>query len=245
MNVTQSKILAVLKNAPGDEPLLSKLFGAVADVRSRSDGRLELRWVPIGPALVGAGSVDTLDSVRADAEQFIQAVNGVLGLEPGASLGVRVSEWWYADEAGVERPLPPPAPGGLVYVPDPDDAWPLRATYVEAAFHDEPARRALRFVCHALDWVSLYKAYEVVRIDIGGDAAISSLGVASMAAVRRFKRTANDYGSIGDKARHGVQLGDPHLDPLPLNEARWFVQGLVKRWLHLVVLPRVLRHTTR
>ncbi len=58
-----------------------------------------------------------------------------------------------------------------------------------------------------LDWVDLYRLYEVIENDVGH--LMPQLGWASRSELRRFAHTANSVAAVGDKARHGVERTDP------------------------------------
>ena len=65
-----------------------------------------------------------------------------------------------------------------------------------------------------LDWVNLYRIFEIICGDVGGSDAIAASIWASKAAIRRFKHTANSPGAIGDESRHGSERDQPPADPM-------------------------------
>lgn len=81
------------------------------------------------------------------------------------------------------------------------------------------------------NWVNLYRIYEVVAKDVGGDEAVVKTGWATRASLRQFKHTANSPGAIGHEARHGVDPGQPPVSPMSLPEAKSFVRGIMQKWL--------------
>lgn len=78
---------------------------------------------------------------------------------------------------------------------------------------------------------TLYKVYEIIKKDVGGDKTIKDNGWASIKKIERFTRTANSPDAIGDKARHGVQKNQPPKNPMSLSEAESLIRHLVKCWL--------------
>jgi len=78
----------------------------------------------------------------------------------------------------------------------------------------------------ALDlvWTDLYRILEVIQAD-GGPIS------ASKAEVRRFKHTADSKSAAGDLARHGHERTDPPPDPMKLQEAREFIDRIIRDWL--------------
>lgn len=162
---------------------------------------------------------------------------------PDGTHRVEVAEWRYVDRKGKERKMPPSPPTNLSAVRIDNDLGPERKRYARAVVHDSAARRALQFIGLRGNWLSLYKAYEVVEEDIGGKKnearrKIEENGWATRTEQTRFRRTANGYDVIGDEARHGVQTEEPPRNPMTYNEARHFVRSLVRRWLNDVVVPR-------
>jgi hypothetical protein len=81
------------------------------------------------------------------------------------------------------------------------------------------------------EMVTLYKVYEIICKDVGGEKIIRENGWASRGKIELFTRTANSPDAIGDKARHGIQKNQPPQNPMTLNEAKALIQHLVKCWL--------------
>ena len=81
----------------------------------------------------------------------------------------------------------------------------------------------------ALDWVDLYRLYEVIESDVGH--LMRQLGWASQNELKRFTRTANSVAAVGDKARHGVEQSDPPPKPMSLAHARALIDRVLRAWL--------------
>ena len=82
-----------------------------------------------------------------------------------------------------------------------------------------------------MGWVDLYRLFEVIEAGAGGARALVDGGWASNAQIRRFKHTAKSVAAAGDEARHGAEHGERPADPMTLDEARGFIDGLLRRWL--------------
>lgn len=78
---------------------------------------------------------------------------------------------------------------------------------------------------------TLYKVYEIIANDVGGQKTIRDNGWISKNKIELFTRTANSPDAIGDKARHGVQKNQPPKTPMSLNEAKSLILNLVKCWI--------------
>lgn len=101
--------------------------------------------------------------------------------------------------------------------------------WLRVAESDEAVRRALRLRdAGDLDWVGLYRLYEVIHEDAGKD--IVELWV-SRKKLRSFTHTANSVDAVGDEARHGRRTSDPPKNPMELNPARKLVDELLEKWI--------------
>ena len=63
------------------------------------------------------------------------------------------------------------------------------------------------------------------------DAGSSVNDWVSKAELKRFKRTANSVGAVGDEARHGKENTEPPPNPMALREAESLILKLVRDWL--------------
>ena len=93
-----------------------------------------------------------------------------------------------------------------------------------------PVRQALSFLQEG-SWESLYKAYEIVRADVGGDQALCALGWAAGPVLSRFRHTCQSPTALGAEARHGVEPAAPPARPLEYAEARNLVASLFAKWV--------------
>ena len=118
---------------------------------------------------------------------------------------------------------------GSIEAANPADKVP---DWINATLKNPNVAKALRLLgTDEHSWVSLYRLYEVIEADVGGIDKIAGEGWASKKAVRRFKRTANSVGAIGDSARHGRDSKTPPPNPMHLGEAVSLVEGILHNWL--------------
>jgi len=80
-------------------------------------------------------------------------------------------------------------------------------------------------------WSNLYKAYEIIRDDVGGENEIVEKGWVKKSNITRFRRTAQNPEVLGDDARHARTKDEPPKKPMPLSEATSLIQTLLKNWL--------------
>jgi len=104
--------------------------------------------------------------------------------------------------------------------------------WVRLGLTNQKVAKALRlFGTDEHNWVNLYRLYEVIEDDVGGLHKIVSCGWAAKTSIRRFKRTANSPGAVGDASRHGKESTTPPADPMDIGEARGLVEVILHNWL--------------
>lgn len=190
-------------------------------------------------------SLETAGAVRDKARELATAVSGVARLQLGALQPVEVGAVVQFREDGTENTFisPPPATlqlrglltslivrraDGTVETHYPADHGP---DWVKAALQYEVVARALRLRdAGCLEWVDLYRLYEVIESDVPLNE-MKAKGWVTGREIERFKRTANSQRAIGDKARYGKDPYEPPKDPLLLGKARALVDSILKYWL--------------
>jgi len=75
-------------------------------------------------------------------------------------------------------------------------------------------------------WVSLYKAYEVVKDNPGGKEILLNY----TPELKRFTQTAQSRQALGDDARHASNKFKPHNNPMSFDEAKSFIQAILINW---------------
>lgn len=80
------------------------------------------------------------------------------------------------------------------------------------------------------DWINLYKAFEIVRDEVGKEGIIKQ-GWLTEKTYSRFTLTAQSSESIGDDARHASQKYKPHKEPMTITEAKLTIRQLVQKWI--------------
>ena len=109
----------------------------------------------------------------------------------------------------------------------------LRTEYLRCWHWPLPTTRSLKHCASAtttLDWVDLYRIYEVIESDMGRSVILAKRW-ATNADIKLFKHTANSVAATGDQARHGKETSTPPVKPLTLSEARALVDTLLRAWL--------------
>ena len=107
------------------------------------------------------------------------------------------------------------------------------AKWVSLAKQDVNVAKVLNYLqTGSKDVVTLYKIFEIIRDDVGGQEFIANNGWSTLEEIKSFRGTANNPDVIGDKARHGFVGKHPlPKNPMSLDELKLFIRNLVKRWL--------------
>jgi hypothetical protein len=86
-----------------------------------------------------------------------------------------------------------------------------------------------------LDWIDLYKVYEIVREEGGGIEGVEKKGWATKRKQSAFTASANRKDVSGDDARHArSQSPKTPRETMTIHEARVFIRGLAVDWLRHV-----------
>ena len=88
---------------------------------------------------------------------------------------------------------------------------------------------ALRFFRKG-DWLSLYKAYEIVRDEIGEQEIIRRKWLTKKSK-KRFTQTAQSRDVLGDNARHASRKFKPPNEPMLIDEANAIIGDLLQKWI--------------
>ena len=80
-------------------------------------------------------------------------------------------------------------------------------------------------------WVSLFKVYEIIRDDLGGDNKLFQTKWTTKAILSRFTHTAQSKLVLGAEARHArKKFGAPKV-PMSKFEAHYFIRELLLTWM--------------
>lgn len=110
---------------------------------------------------------------------------------------------------------------------------PRTVVLANLAFSDQSVEKALRLTLQAdfRSWVGLYRLFELIEADIGGQAILITRGWSTEPALKRFKHSANSVAVAGDASRHGKEAGAPPKHPMSLAEAAAYVAYLMEAWI--------------
>ncbi|NWF78188.1 MAG: hypothetical protein HXY36_06410 [Chloroflexi bacterium] len=103
-------------------------------------------------------------------------------------------------------------------------------SWISLAKADTAVADALHFF-RENTWISLYKVYEIISGDVGGQQAIIKKGWATKHSLSRFTQTAQSKAALGDLARHAANKFKPPAQPMSIQEAESLVRGIMLSWL--------------
>jgi hypothetical protein len=193
-------------------------------------------------------TLSTAEEVLARASELLLILSGVLGIERDVVEPLRCGAVLKKHDDGRQdadvcqhETLNARAEfiAGIAYADDPSGrpaiaqpSQPLSVKAVELALRDSAMAKALRLMGRgAKSWGDLYRLYEVLEGDLGGQHRVQSLCWVSETDLRRFKHSANSVSVGGDEARHGRELQQPPPNPMTLPEAESFVLHLLAAWI--------------
>ena len=197
-------------------------------------------------------SLETADDVRNEAANLVDIINGIGKLITDMRTPIRVGnvtkiradgcrEYYVKTEEGVvlqEGANVSMSIGRSGFEPvEASRSIPSYADLtVSIALTDATVAKVLRLYGRTnQDWTNLYRIFEIIERDVGGEAKLMDKKWQTREAVRRFKHTANSVAASGDEARHGVDKGNhqPPRDPMTLPESHAVISRLVSNWVKL------------
>lgn len=174
--------------------------------------------------------LDGATRLLLDTSQSIQVGNVYRRREDGKSEII-----WFGETVNVRVGMSMPTvkltyPDGMVkeiHATDPVKQW------LGMSFKDEEVAKVLQIRSRGiLDWVNLYRIFEIIDSDVGGLDTIASKGWSTRRSMKLFKHTANSPGAIGLDARHGHEKkSTPPTNPMSISDARELIKRIVYAWL--------------
>lgn len=173
------------------------------------------------------GEVDLEDDtaiseVWEDVKDFIDIINGSAIVEGFSMSPVSLHYVKYIAENGEVHFLPNI---GNMYamLPGFRGSPPDISEFIPLALSDKIVAKALRLCSRELDWVNLYRIFEVISEDMGGLTGKD---------IKIFKGSANNSKVTGDFSRHGkMNVGTPE-ETMRLADAQHLIKSKVREWVY-------------
>ena len=97
---------------------------------------------------------------------------------------------------------------------------------------DDKNIRDVAYFFKEINWWNLYKIFEIIRHDVGGEKNFRNLKLIEKDKYKLFTETANSRSAIGDKARHATPNNKKPKTDLTLKEAYKIILQLFWNWIH-------------
>src|SRR6185295_15206367 len=171
-------------------------------------------------------SGDDAGAVRQTAQEMIAILNGASRLALEAKKAITVGSVYRRDEDGRRDSFIFPEPARIRIRAFPPTmkisradgtveefcpADPVRQWTALALKNDAIAKVFRILAGGTLDWVNLYRIFELIGDDVGGVDRIAANCWATKASIKLFKRTSNSPGALGLDARHGAEKSDDNI----------------------------------
>lgn len=114
--------------------------------------------------------------------------------------------------------------------PDPNNIKKTIEEWLEIADRDENVRDVLHFFNEAT-WWNLYKIYEIIKDDLGGQNRLYQLIPKN--EIKQFTQAAQSRALLGDHARHASKTYIAPAIPLTLGQAQLTLKKLFTNWIKL------------
>jgi hypothetical protein len=189
---------------------------------------------------------DDVAAVRQKAEDMVALLSGGSRLALDASQSIRVGAVYRRRNDGTRDIFVFPEPAVIRFraisptvkvthadgtVEEFHPADPLKQWMALALSNDAVANVFRILSSGTLDWVNLYRIFEIIAADVGGLDSIASNGWGTKASMKLFKHTANSPTALGVDARHGAEMTQPPPKPMTISEARTLINSIVHAWL--------------
>jgi hypothetical protein len=178
------------------------------------------------------------DEVRERAATLVELMNGAMQLHFGDWQPVEIAALTCAEEDGTRRHfvylsgkmtersrvsarLTVGSQNTIELAPQPTEA----EKSVAIAARDPAVAEVVRILgSQENDWSNLYKVFELVRRDVGGEPTILRNGWLAHSKVRLFRQTAQTE-------RHASGVVQPPRKRMSLSEGNAFIRELVQKWV--------------
>ena len=215
------ELLILLENPKKD---LEKIQNALKNFECSlivEDGKIIIKTSTL------VGNIDVNDNnavsqVWEDVKDFIDIINGSAIVEGFSMSQVTLHYVKYIGDKGDINFLP--NIGNMYAVlPRLRGSEPDISKFIPLALVDKIVAKVLRLCSRELDWVNLYRIYEVISEDMEGLTDKN---------IKIFKASANNSKVTGDYSRHGkIKVGTPS-ETMRLADAQHLIKSKVREWVY-------------
>lgn len=164
---------------------------------------------------------DVVWNIWGRVNEFIDIINGSVVVEGITMKPVVLHYIKYQDPEGQIKFLPNIGRAHIV-LPVPRSSKPDISKFIPLSLKNKSVAKALRLCSRELDWVNLYRIYEVISEDIGG---------LKSKKLTIFKRTANNCSASGDISRHGKMNKGTPKTAMQLSDGKHLIKSELRKWI--------------
>ncbi len=229
---------------------LAKLASWLVATSAKVDSSGHLLWIQVEMKDYDESSLDDpriVSEVWRYARAFISTLNGVIKLTDGVNQSIKFKnlEWFDGKDERKWMPI-----GAVVDIEnsmskvemcislDENSSSVFASSYSQGALLVQLSiglpmvAQAFRLFNQDLDWVNLYRIFEVIKADMNGEAKIVQSRLTTHAQLNSFRASANHPDVSGDLSRHAVSSGSVPTSTMSLTQAQRFIKTLLTRWLN-------------
>lgn len=187
-------------------------------------------------------SLNSVEDVKQKADELIEQINGLTYYLLNSNKTISTNSISWSNNQGgtdsvvfpetVELNISQPQPSTLSINKDGSiiESSPIISIrgFLHEAQNDPKKTKILRLLSYRnLDWVSLYRIYEVIFSEVG----TRIFSWVNKSKIKNFKHTSNSVSSIGDAARHGIEKEALPSNPMTLIEAQKIIMLIIEKYL--------------
>jgi len=163
-----------------------------------------------------------ISNLWEEVKNFIDVINGSAVIE-GVSMNSIVLHYIKYVDADGEIKFLPNIGNMYAVLPGLRGSETDASRFIPLALKDKTVAKVLRLCGRELDWINLYRIYELVSEDVGGLRSKE---------FTIFAGSANDSRVIGDYARHGKTKGKAPKKSMRLANAQHLIKSTVREWIY-------------
>jgi hypothetical protein len=224
--------------------VLVELIGDKLDIEELQSGLSSDSWVITlheGKYYLSSKFLDTITSNREivfKATEFLDLINGAASVLYSNHSRVEIGNLKIMGNNGVSNVL---IAGtgyiklrsrvrGTLTTKDKESSKPTIETWLDKSNSNPNIRDALHFF-NEITWWNLYKIYEIISDDTGGQKGLYKLG--GKTELSLFTQAAQSRELLGDKARHASKKYKPPSKNLTIEQATDIIVKLFKNWVDI------------
>lgn len=229
------KLVILLNNPEEEAATISKALRETGIEVECEAGKVLLVTEKLAPDALDLEDHASIRRIWNRVHELIAIMNGASRVESGTLNEISLAHLMYILNDGQRRHMPGMGWSDLV-LPSIRLTPPDPASFIALALTDMAAAKAFRLFSGELNWVNLYRIYEV--IEKAARPGIIESGWATIPEIKTFKVCANNSSITGDASRHGTSNAPPMPHTMSQAEAVHLIGRILREWLNSKVMGR-------